>query len=227
MANNKNTAPETQNSIDNLNEALTDMSRKVESNKKPIIIAVIVILIVTGAILFFKHNSTKSSEQADNAIGNADFSLMEGNDSIALEQYKQVAEMGSDAGNRAALNAAIILYKDKKYDEAINYINKYDPRENIIGAAAYSLKGDCYVNLKNYPEAVKAFKDAIKQSDKNAYYTPYFMLKLARVYRAQEDYKAEAGIYEEISKDYPAYAQNNNINIEKYLERARLDAEKK
>ena len=227
MANDKNKAPETQNSIDNLNETLTDMSRKVENNKKPIIIAVLAILVVTGAILFFKSNSTKKSDEADKAIGNADYELMQGNDSIALEQYKQVAEMGHDAGNRAALNAAIILYQDKKYDEAIEYINKYDPRESIIGAAAYSLKGDCYVNLKNYPEAVKAYKDAIKQSDKNEYYTPYFTLKLARVYRAQEDYKAEADIYEQINKDYPKYALSNGINIEKYLERARLDADKK
>ena len=45
MANDKNNAPETQNSIDNLNETLTDMSRKVENNKKPIIIAVIALIV--------------------------------------------------------------------------------------------------------------------------------------------------------------------------------------
>lgn len=227
MANDKNNAPETQNSIDNLNETLTDMSRKVENNKKPIIIAVIILIAVIGGILFFKDRGNKAADSANVAIGNADYELIAGNDSIALEQYKQVAEMGHDAGNRAALNAAIMLYEKKEYEQAANYINKYDPKETIVGAAALSLKGDCYVNLKNYPEAVKAYKDAIKQSDKNPYYTPYFMQKLARVYRAQEDFNAEAKIYEEIKKDYPLYAQNTGLNVDKYLERARLDASKK
>ncbi len=226
MANDKKNAPETQNSIDNLNETLTDMSRKVENNKKPIIIAVIALVVVIGAILFIKNRSSENSAKADVAIGNADYEMIAGNDSLALGLYRNVADMGHDAGNRAALNAAIILFQQKKYDEAVDYINKYDPKENIVGAAALSLKGDCYVNLKNYPEAVKAFKAAVKQSDDNPYYTPYFMLKLARVYRAQQDYSAELRIYEELKKEYPAYAQSTGLNVDKYIERARLDSNK-
>ncbi len=61
MANDKKNAPETQNSIDNLNETLTDMSRKVENNKKPIIIAVIALVVVIGAILFIKNRSSENS----------------------------------------------------------------------------------------------------------------------------------------------------------------------
>ena len=80
--------------------------------------------------------------------------------------------------------------------------------------------------MEKYQDAVKAFKEAVKQSDKNPYYTPYFMLKLARVYRALNDFSAEYKIYEEIKKEYPAYAASTNLNIEKYLERARLDAGK-
>lgn len=227
MANDKNNAPETQNSIDNLNDTLTGFSRKVENNQKSIIIAVVILLLVIGGILFFKDRSAGNAAKADAAIGNADVEFLTGNDSIALEQYKQVAGMGHDAGNRANLEAAIILYEKKEYEQALSYINKYDPRESVVGAAALSLKGDCYVNLKNYSEAVKAFKSAIKQSDKNPYYTPYFMLKLARVYRAQGDFNAEAKVYEEIKADYPQYAQNTGLNVDKYLERARLDASKK
>lgn len=226
MANDKKNVPETQNSIDNLNETLTDMSRKVENNKKPIIIAVIALVVVIGAILFIKNRSSESAAKADVAIGNADYEMIAGNDSLALGLYQQVADMGHNAGNRASLQAAIILFGQKKYDEAISYLNKYDAKEAIVGAAAMSLKGDCYVNLKNYPEAVKAFKDAVKQSDRNPYYTPYFMQKLARVYRAQQDYAAELKVYEEIKKDYPAYVQGTGLNVDKYIERARLDSNK-
>ncbi|MBD5180305.1 MAG: tetratricopeptide repeat protein [Bacteroidales bacterium] len=226
MANNKNTAPETQNAIDNLNDSLTEMSNKVENNKKPIMIAIVAIVVVIGAVLLFQNHRKNSSDNANVEIGKADTEMILGNDSLALVQYMKTAQMGHDAGNRAALNAAIMLFNDKKYDEAIQYINKYAPKEAIVGAAAYSLKGDCYVNLDKLPDAVKAFKDAIKQSDKNPYYTPYFMLKLARVYRAQNDFNAELKLYEEVKKEYPAYAASTNLNIDKYIERARLSAGK-
>ena len=226
MANNKNTAPETQNAIDNLNDSLTEMSNKVENNKKPIMIAIVAIVVVIGAVLLFQNHRKNNSDTANVEIGKADTEMILGNDSLALVQYMKTAQMGHDAGNRAALNAAIMLFNDKKYDEAIQYINKYAPKEAIVGAAAYSLKGDCYVNLDKLPDAVKAFKDAIKQSDKNPYYTPYFMLKLARVYRAQNDFNAELKLYEEVKKEYPAYAASTNLNIDKYIERARLSAGK-
>ena len=226
MANNKNTAPETQNAIDNLNDNLTDLSVKVQNNKKGLIAGLVVIILVVAGILLFNSFSSKNAEKANVAVGKADVSLFSGNDSLALAQYKQAAELGHDAGNRASLNAAIMLYNDKQYNEAIKYIDKYSPKEALVGSAALSLKGDCYVNTDNLPEAVKAFKAAIKQSDNNPYYTPYFMLKLARVYRAQQDYAAEAKIYEEIQNKYPQYAAANGINIDKYLERARLDAKK-
>ena len=62
-------------------------------------------------------------EAADNAVGQADLTLNLGNDSLALVQYKQVADdYGYEAGNRAALNAAILLYKNKNYEEAITYL---------------------------------------------------------------------------------------------------------
>ena len=86
-----------------------------------------------------------------------------GNDSVALAKYQQVAaDHGYDAGNLANLNAAIILYKEGKYEEAISYLKNYSASESVIGASAKSLEGDCYVNLKQYPQAIDCFKQAVK-----------------------------------------------------------------
>ncbi len=106
-------------------------------------------------------------QAADNAIGQADMSNNLGQDSVAPVQYKQVADnYGYDAGNRAALNAAIILYQQAqndstgraaKLEEAISYLKKYDAKESVIGASSRSLMGDCYVNLGNLQEGRKCF----------------------------------------------------------------------
>ncbi|MDE7144932.1 MAG: tetratricopeptide repeat protein [Duncaniella sp.] len=150
-----------------------------------------------------------------------------GNDSIALAKYQQVADNhGYDAGNLANLNAAILLYKQKKYDEAIQYLNNYSSSESIIGASAKSLEGDCYVNLQKYPEAIDCFKKAVKISDNNPHYTPAFLLKEATVYREMKNYKEEAAVYEEIMKNYPNYGAEIGMDIQKYLDRAKTAAEK-
>lgn len=225
---NKKQPVEAQTSIDNLNDTLTNVSRKVEDNRKIIYTAALAVVVVVAIILIYLYLVRQPGIQKSNdAVGQADVQLALGNDSVALSRYMMVADDHSyDAANRAALQAAILLYKDGKYEEALKYVKKYDPTESIVGAAAYSLEGDCYVNLDKLSDAVGAYKKAISQSDDNRAYTPFFMLKLARVYRAQNDYAAEAKIYEDITKNYPQYGAMNNINIEKYLERAKIDAAK-
>ena len=157
----------------------------------------------------------------DDAIGQADTQLMQGNDSIALAQYMQVAdEHGYDAGNRARLNAAILLYKDKKYKEALDYLADYDVKDEVIGAAAQSLEGDCNVNLKNYDAALSCFDAAIKTSNDNPAYTPYFMMKKATVLEALKKYSEAAAVYGDIMAKYPLYGDQNRLDIEKYKLRA-------
>ncbi len=129
-----------------------------------------------------------------------------------------------DAGDLAGLNAAILLYKDGKYQEAISYLSDYSANESIIGAGAKSLEGDCYVNLEDYSHALDCFKKAVSLSDDNPAYTPAFMLKEATVLHEMKDYNAEIKVYEEILKEYPNYGMQMGIDIEKYLERAKAMA---
>lgn len=224
----KKQVEETRTSIDNLNDSLTSMSAKVQANRKLITgITVGVTVIVVAVLVYVFMIRRPAIEKANVAIGAADRELLiNGNDSVALSIYQQVATDGYDAGNRANLQAAILLYNDGKYEEALEYVSDYSAKDDVIGAAAYSLKGDCLVNLDRLDDAVSAFKKAISQSADNAYYTPFFMMKLARVYRAQEKYADEAAQYEKIMNDYPTYARDYNVNVEKELARANLRAGK-
>lgn len=226
MANEKQN--ETRTSIDELNETLTNVvEQKVQNNKKSILLAIAAVVVVAVAVMFFLNMRQSNALAADEAIAQADMSLIQGNDSIALTQYMQVADNeGYDAGNRAALQAAILLYKKGEYQKALDYLSKYSPEEAIVGAASYSLQGDCYVNLEKYNEAVAAFDKAISASDDNELYTPLFMIKQANVYRELKDFNKEAAVYEKIKKEYPGYAAAYNLNIDKYIERAKASQAK-
>ncbi|MCH5318842.1 MAG: tetratricopeptide repeat protein [Paramuribaculum sp.] len=208
-------------------EKTTGLINQIQKGQKAIMWSIIVLAIIVCVILIYIYAIRKPAIQAaDDAIGQADITMTTGNDSTALHQYKQVADnYGYDAGNRAALNAAILLYRDGKYEEAIKYLKKYKATESIIGASSKSLEGDCYVNLKQLDKALDCFKQAIKLSDENPAYTPLFMLKAATVLREKGDYKAEAEMYKDIEKDYPTYAAQTGIEIQKYIKRAELQSE--
>ncbi|MDE6488864.1 MAG: tetratricopeptide repeat protein, partial [Paramuribaculum sp.] len=168
---------ETKTGLDNLNDSLTGIEQTVEKNQKLIMWGCIGVVAIVAIILIYMFAIRKPGiENSNNAIGQADLEMLVGNDSTALVQYQHVAdEYGYDAGNRAALNAAILLYKKGKYQEALDYLAKYSSKENVIGATAKSLEGDCYVNLDKLDEAIACYEKAVKISDKNPALTPYFL----------------------------------------------------
>ena len=132
-----------------------DLIQSAKDNKKTIITAAIaVVAVAVIAIVWFLVNQN-GAKDADEAIALAD---IEQNDSTALALYKDAAKLGHASGNRAKLNAAIALYNDGKYQEALDYLKDASVNSDIVEAGQYSLMGDCYVNLKQNAEALNAFE---------------------------------------------------------------------
>lgn len=236
MSKKKTEAAET--GLDELNDSLTNVTRRVQENKKLLAIISLVVLgicaILIAYVYFFRNPAMARS---NDSIGEADLALAQGNDSTALVTYKKLADDGSyDAGNRAALNAAILLYqkgaealgagKDadakKNFEEALRYAEDYSEKDDIVGAAAYGLQGDCLVNLDRLDDAAGKFNKAVKVSDNNPAYTPYFMLKLARVYEAQKKYGEQLRVLKQIKSEYPAYCGQHRVDLDAMIELATL-----
>ena len=206
--------------LEEVNESLTSTAQKLEENKKYIYYvlgALLAIVVLAAGYKYLIHdpNMAKGSEQ----MGKADIENLQGDTINALKDYeKAFDEFGTD---RAAFNAAIILYQQGKNEEAAKYLEKYDADGKVAGPAAMSLLGDCYVNMEKLDKAVSAFDKAISLADKNEYYAPVFMCKKATVLHEQKKYAEEAAIYQDIKDNYPAfYTQATNFNVDKYLERA-------
>lgn len=212
----------TRTSIDELNESLSTLEQRVEQNERKIVWYVVGLLVVIGLGLGYYYGIHRNGiDNATEMIGQADIALAQGNDSVALQQYLQVAdEYSNSIANRANLNAAILLYQQGKYEEAIKSVDNYDVNDELVGAAAASLKGDCLVNLKKYDEAISSFDKAVSTSNNNALYTPLFMMKKATVLNAQQKYAEAAEIYTAIKEKYPKYLIAYRVNIDKYIERA-------
>lgn len=222
----KENPKETRTSIDDINDSLTGIEQKIQKNSKALMWPAVIVLAVVAVILIYIYAIRQPGiEAANDAIGQADMQAIMGNDSIALAQYQAVAaDYGYDAGNRANLNAAIILFKQGKYQEALDYVKKFDGNDDVIAAAAKSLEGDCLVNLDKFQEGADCFAQAAKIAGDNPSYTPVFLMKEATVYHELKDYKKEAELYKTVLDEYPSYAAQLNLDIEKYVKRAEIAA---
>lgn len=219
MAHNNN--EQDQNAIEKLNSNLSNAGEKIMENRTVILWSVTAVLVVACCILayifFYQNPRQKNAFEAYNQVEiNA-----AGNDSVAAVEYKKVADKygSSDAGHLAALSAAEAFYNQGKYKEALNYLDKFKTSEPILRSNALVMKGDCYVNLKKYPEAIETFKKAIDECDNNPQIEPRVLLKLANVYDAQKNYKEALGCYEQIQNEYPNFELGSGLGIEAYIAR--------
>ncbi|MBD5369769.1 MAG: tetratricopeptide repeat protein [Bacteroides sp.] len=218
MATNENN--QEQNAIDALDFQLTAAGQRVASNKKIIYwcIAIVVICAAAGAAWYWGYilPTNKNSWKAYNQV-----EVQAANDSIASAEYAKVADKygRSDAGNLAALQAALSYYNLKKYDETIKYLKKFSTKEDVMQAHADMLMGDAYVNLKKYDEAIAAYNSALRISSGNEQIAPAILWKQANVYDAQKKYKEALGCFKQIKQAFPNFRFGNGMSVDAYIAR--------
>lgn len=220
MAKKKNVP--TRTTLEEVNESLSTAAQRLEENKKYIYYALgVIAVIVLLALGYIYGVRNPNLQKAKDGIATADMAYLQGDTATALKEYEKVFDAYSNKpAERAAFNAAIILYQQGKNKEAAAYLEKYNGEGNMVAPASQSLLGDCYVNMKQYDKAIAAFDKAIKLSGDNEFYTPTFMIKKATVLHAQKKYADEAAIYEMIKNKYMQYTQAYQFQVDKYLERA-------
>lgn len=219
----KHVAEEDQ-TLNALNNTLTATGETILKNRKAIGVALGVLIVVAlGIMAYIFMYSNPRAEKAMEAFNNVATTAT--NDTTAAKAYQDVANQhsGTTAANLANLAAAEHYYEIGKFQEAINSLEKFSTSEVVMMSQAYCLKGDCFVNLKQYDKAIQAFDKAISTAGDNDASTPRFLDKKATVYDAQKQYAKALECYETIKKDYPNY-ENGSYPVDAYIarEKARL-----
>ncbi len=81
-----------------------------------------------------------------------------------IEELKKALEKNPD--NPLGLyGLAVELFKEKRYDEALLYLEKYLSLHEDEGAA-YRLLAQCYVNIGDIEKAIEAYEKGILQAKK-------------------------------------------------------------
>ncbi|MEZ4779548.1 MAG: hypothetical protein R2786_09235 [Flavobacteriaceae bacterium] len=83
---------------------------------------------------------------------------------------------GTPTGNIANYQAGMAYLNTYKYQEAINYLDKFSTDDPLLGPLAKGGIGDAFVQLNQPEEAYKYYKQAVTMSG-NDMTTPRFLLK--------------------------------------------------
>jgi len=166
----------------------------VEKNQKVIFgLVSVVALCVLGYLLYQKFYQEPQQMEASNEMFQAQSFFTEalnattGQDSLynlALNGragkygFVDIADKysGTDAGNQANYYAGMSYLSIKKYQEAINYLDKYKGGDEMTGPLAKGAIGDAFTQLNQPDEALKYYKEAASMRS-NDVTTPRFLLK--------------------------------------------------
>lgn len=192
-------------------------------------IGIIFGLLVLGVLGYFAYQQfveNPKNEEATISYLAAQKNLSEGKDDLALggksaanpgfkgtyEQYS-----GTAAGKLSAYNAGLIKFKEGKYQEAYDLLDKFSSDNKILMALKYGAMGDALANLNKSEEALYMMDKAASASD-DAYTSYYFTKKaglLALALKKNDEAKKYFSTIDEKYQDYDGGTSDAYIEMVK------------
>ena len=194
---------------------------------KKLLTALCVVVVVVGGFFAYKYlykapQAEKASAMmfvAQQAFAQDSIALALNGDDLNAGFLDVIEEYGStDQGNIAHHYAGVCYMKLGEYEKALEQLQAYS---NVSGLAAevvnaqnIGLQGDAYVQLKDYQKALKCYEKAVAASENN-FTAPYYLFKLAGVYKQLGDNQKALEAYKTIRNNYAGSMESQNID--KYI----------
>jgi tetratricopeptide (TPR) repeat protein len=185
-----------------------------------------VVVIVAGIILYKNYVVEPRENEASTLIAKGQeyfqseqYDLALNGDSTGYVGFIKIADEKSstDAGNLANLYAGLCYANLDKWQEAADYIEKFDGSDDaMISPAAIGALGNVYAHLNDLDKAVSTLKKAAERANNNSL-SPLFLIQAGQILESQ-DKKGEAlKLYKEIKEKY--FESMQYQTIDQYIER--------
>lgn len=214
--------------FETVEHALTRTEQYVEENKKSLSIIVAVIIIVVGGYMAYNRliltpkelDAQSQSFRAEQYFERDSFLLALEGDGDALGFLDIIDEYSmTNTANLANYYAGISYLRLGEYEDAIEYLKKFDSNDKLISVVALGALGDANVELGEYDEAVSFYVKA-SAKNKNSFTSALYLKKLGLCYEALEEYKKAIDAYKQIQTLYPK--SDEATDIDKYIQAASM-----
>lgn len=217
----------TEDKIHVVEEALSKSEQFIEKHQKTLIIVIGAIIVIGLGIFAFqrlfidprekeaqgqmfmaqKYFEQDSLGKALNGDGNYVGFLS------IIDDYSM-----TKASNLAKYYTGIIYLKQGKYQEAIDYLDKFNGKDELVGPMATGGIGDAYTELGQKEKALDYYLKAADQRDNNMT-TSLYLMRAAWTYEDLGKYDKAVELYTKIQKEHPKSMEARDID--KYIERAK------
>ncbi len=223
MANKKN---QTKDELENVQEALSKSEAFIETYRKPLLIALAVIIVIVVAVVLFRSSylAPREIEAADKMVAPVgyferdSFALALNGDGVNEGFLSIMDSYGiTKTSDLAAFYAGVCCYKLGRFDEAVDYLSRFDAKTVNAEPVAIGLAGDCYSSLGDYANAVKYYERAA--SFDNGFTAPIYLKKAGIHYEEMGDFAKAEQAYTKIKETY--FDSPVAMDIDKYIERAK------
>ena len=126
-----------------------------------------------------------------------------------------IKDFGAKGGKDVYYYAGVCELQLGNYQEAIDYLKKYNGKDDLLSARAQGCIGDAYVGLEKYNDALGYFEKAAAVAD-NMFAAGY-LLKAGVVCEELGDNAKALTFYKKIKDQYPQSIEG--YDIDKYITR--------
>ena len=210
--------------LENVESALSKTELWIEEHQKLIYGVIFAVIVIAGIIWGVKALNDKKNAAASKEIFTAqkyfekemwDAALVgDGNYLGFTEVYDSYSS--TKAGKLAAYYAGICNMKLGKYEEAIDYLKKFNGNDDILAPMALGAIGDCYMELDDMNSAASYYEKAANKST-NEFTGPMFLTKAGMTHEMLGNYAAALKCYKTLKADYPL--SNEGLEVGKNISR--------
>lgn len=152
---------------------------------------------------------------------NGNVQVQTGNGQVTMVGFRDLADnySATKIGNLANYYAGICLLRTGKFEEAIEYLQKFDGKDEMVAPMALGATGDAYMELNNVDEAVKFYLKAADKSTNN-FTTPIYLKKAGFAYEQKANYTEALAAYERLKSEYSKSTEARDID--KYIARVKV-----
>ncbi len=187
---------------------------------------VALVVIVAGYVGYKNYISEPREVAASTAIAKGEeyfqqqkFDLALNGDSTGYAGFINIAkeQSSTEAGNLANLYAGLCFAQLGNWQEAVNYLEKFDGSDDqMISPAAMGALGNAYAHLNDLDKAVSTLKKAAEKADNNAL-SPTFLIQAGQILESQNKPAEALKLYQEIKEKY--FESMQYQTIDEYIER--------
>ena len=228
----KNKNKKDQDSLSEVESALTKTEQLIEDNQKILTIVVgvavaIVVVYLGFTKLYIQPREIDAQEQmfaAEQYFEKDSFNLAINGDGNYLGFLDIIEDYGmTNAGNLSNYYTGISYLRLGEYEEAINFLNAFDTDDLLLLPVVEGAKGDAYLELGENDKALAAYKNAYSASE-NEFTSPIYMMKAANLLETGSDLGEALKLYQTIKEKYPTTTEGRNV--EKYIARVEIKQKK-